>query len=74
MCSEHAPLGGNEEITETRRKHHISLISGPIGEISPVRSFNSLTGSDFSPDRADAKELKVRQNDRKSRFKPPPPA
>ena len=28
------------------------LISGPVGKISPIRSFNSLTDGDFSPDPA----------------------
>ena len=48
------------------------LISGPIGKISPIRSFSSLTGGDFSPGRSASKGFKIRQNDRKSRLGPPP--
>ena len=44
------------------------LISGTVGQMSPTRPFNSLTGGDFSSDRAAARGVKFGKILEKSRF------
>ena len=68
------PVAYNRQlgITQISRNSAVNigkpLIIGPVGQISPTRSFNSLTEGDFSSDRAASWGVKNSANSRKSLF------